>query len=453
MAGAISSLGIGSGILTSDVIDQLRAVDEDSIVKPLENKISLNTQKQESFDLLSSLMSTFKSSTSALSYDTLFDNKNVAITGDSLVTVETGANVESFTLETVTLAKKDITAFGTFPDAIATPIASGAGVMSIGGIDVAYDATTTLEDLAQAITDAAGSTVSASTIQTGTGAYTLIVSSVNTGADQALAISDTTGLMDATLFDPLNGYSNVQVASDAEFKYNGITATRSTNNFDDLILGVDITLKTEGDMSTIDISQDTDSITGEVQLFVDSYNALMTNLDDMTMSDSETGVQGIFNGDSFIKSISYEITRVVTTLTEDRESLVNYGIDLDQYGVMSFDKTVLEEKLADDSDAVELFFAGGTDADGNDVTGIFKDIDDKVKSYTGYGEILSTFETSLKTDAENLTDSYSKARDSLDTRYEIMTQRFIAYDAMISRINAQFSSLQMMINAEANSDN
>ena len=451
MAGAISSLGIGSGILTSDVIDQLKSVDEDSIIKPIENKLSLNTQKQESFDLLSSLMSTFKSSTSALSYDTLFDNKNVVVTGDSLVTVETGANVESFTLETVTLAKKDITALGSFADAISTPIATGAGILTIGGIDVAYDATMTLEDLAQAITDAAGSTVSASIIQTGTGAYTLMVSSVNTGADQALAISNA-GLLDPSLLDPLNGYNNVQVASDAEFKFNGVTATRSTNNFDDLILGVDITLKTEGDISNIDISQDTDSITGELQLFVDSYNSLMTNLDDMTMSDIDTGVKGIFNGDSFIKSISYEIKRVVTSLTDDRDSLVNFGIDIDKYGVMSLDKSVLEEKLADDSAAVELFFAGGTDADGNDVTGIFRTLDDKVNSYTGYGEILSTFETGLKTDAEHLTDRYSKARASLDTRYEIMTQRFIAYDAMISRINAQFSSLQMMISAEVNGD-
>jgi flagellar hook-associated protein 2 len=33
-----------------------------------------------------------------------------------------------------------------------------------------------------------------------------------------------------------------------------------------------------------------------------------------------------------------------------------------------------------------------------------------------------------------------------------MTKRFTAYDAIISKINTQFSSLEMMINAELNAD-
>ncbi len=458
MGGSISSLGIGSGVLTSDIIDQLRASDESRIITPIENKISVNNQAQDAGKLLTSLMKTFKASASALSYDTIFDNKTVSVSGTAEVTVETGANVESFTLETVNLAKKEITSFGAFGDANSTPIASGAGTLDIAGFSVAYDATMTLEDLAQAITDTAGSKVDASILQTGTGAYTLVVSSKTTGVSEALNINDAGGLLDATLMNAYDaatnptGYQTVQNSEDAVFKYNGITATRSTNEISDLILGVNITLNTEGDFSSVTIEQDTESITGELEQFVASYNTLVQNISDMTTSNEDTGAVGVFNGDSLVRGITRELNDVISAMNSDNDSLVNYGIDIDRYGVMSFDKGEFETKLSADPDGVKLLFSGGTDANGKDVTGWFQNINDKLNEYTGYGKLLSNFETDLSTQGDNLADSYAKAVESLDSRYDIMTQRFIAYDGMISRINAQFASMQMMISSSTNSD-
>jgi flagellar hook-associated protein 2 len=473
---AISSLGLGSGVLTSDVIDQLKTADEARIVKPIENKITLNNQKQDAYNLLSSLMTSFKSNASALSYDTLFDSKNVSSSGDAEVTIEDGATVESFTLETTTLAKKDITKLGALSSA-SSSIATGSGVLKINDYEIAYDENTTLEDLAQSITDTAGATVSASILQTGTGAYTLVLSSESTGADQALDISytndephdnrdhdkhdnrdhdkhDNNGL-NAALFEPysepdnLSGYQKIQDATDASFKYNGITTTRSTNDISDLILGVNISLKTEGDFSSVNVSQNTTSITDQVQLFVDSYNSLMTNLKDMTIKDKETGAEGVFQGESFVKSLSREFSGIVTSMVGS-DSLVNFGIDVDRYGTMSFNANTLATKISEDSDSVKAFFTGGTDSEGNDVTGIFTKINDTVNNFTGYNGLLSNFYNGLKSDGDNLADSYTKAQDSLTNRYDIMTKRFSAYDALISKINASFSSLQMMISAQVN---
>lgn len=447
----ISSLGIGSGVLTADVIDQLKAADESRIIKPMDNKVTLNNQKQDAFTLLSSLMTSFKANASALSYDTIFDGKTVDVSGNAEVTIDAGATVESFTLETVALAKKDISQFGAAAStggSLAT--SDGTLTIKVGSdplnpdktLSVSYTSGMSLDDLTQAITDQAGDDVSASVLQTGDGAYSLVISSKTTGENQTLTISDDGGLAAITA-----DYQKIQSGSDATFKYNGITATRSTNEIDDLILGVNITLKEEGDISSVDVAQDTTAITDELQLFVDSYNTLMSNINDMTIKDEETGAEGVFNSDSFVKSISRELTKTVTALTGN-DSLVNYGIDLDRSGIMSFDKSALEEKLADDADAVKLFFTGGTNDSGNDVTGIFQTIDEKLKSYTGYGQLLSNFETDLKNDGENLTQSRLRAQESLNTRYEIMTRRFIAYDSMISKVNSQFSSLQMMIDSE-----
>lgn len=47
MAAALSTLGIGSnGVLSYDIIDQLKEADTGGIIKPIENKIELNSLKQ-----------------------------------------------------------------------------------------------------------------------------------------------------------------------------------------------------------------------------------------------------------------------------------------------------------------------------------------------------------------------------------------------------------------------
>lgn len=466
MASSISSLGIGSGVLTADVIEQLKEVDTSRIIKPMENKITLNNQKQDAYKLLDSLMKTFKASASALSFDTIFAGKSVNVSGKSEVSVEAGSNVESFSLETVTLAKKDITKLGAVASKT-TDIASAAGTLEIKmgsdplnpskTLNINYTAGMTLSDLSQAITDQGGGDVSASILQTGDGEFSLIVTSKSTGANQAVSISDTSGNLNSKLLATYDastnptGFQKVQTGTDAEFKYNGITMKRATNEISDLILGVNIKLKQEGDISDVAITQDKESIVDEMQQFVDSYNTLMTNLHDMTTKNKETNAVGVFNGDSFIKSIARDVTKVITQMSGNNDSLMNYGVDVDRDGKMSFDKNVMKGKLDTNPDAIKAFFSGGLDNKGNVVKGIFENIDTKLKDYTGYGKMLSNFESDLKTEEKNLSKSHLSASESLETRYAIMAKRFAAYDGMISRINSQFSSLQMMINAENNS--
>lgn len=456
MAGTISSLGIGSGVLTADVIDQLKSADAATIIDPIERKIETNTQKQQSYDLLSSYMNSLKGSTFALSNDTLFDNKTVDVDGSAEVTVESGANVDSFTLETLTLAKKDITKFGALGSKT-SPIASANGVLNldINGTtyNIAYDTSTTLESLAQSITDIAGTQIDASILETSSGAFSLVLSSKTTGVNQAITITDTddgtngTGSLDAALFDTAatDGYQKIQDGTDAVFKFNGITTTRATNEISDLILGLNITLKTEGDISNVSINQDTQKIIDEMQMFVDNYNTLMTNLNDMTIFDKEQEKRGIFQGDSFLNGLKRDITNSVTNRF-NLGSLMDYGIEIDRYGVMSFDSSALESKLQTDPESVKSFFTGG-----DNTTGFFTDFDDKMKQYTGYGGLLANFDEGLTKDAQSLADAKKRAQASLDTRYEIMTKRFTAYDGIISRLNAQFSSLEQIISAQINS--
>lgn len=467
MGGNISSLGIGSGVLTADVIDQLKEADKAATITPIESKITLNKQKQEAYSLLNSLMKTFRTSTTAMSENLIFENKKVS-SGDNLgVSIAKGSNVGSFALETTTLAKKDITKLGAL-DSKTTTVATGAGVLKISNADsdfeIAYTAATTLEELTQAITDKAGESVSASILKTADGAYNLVISSKNTGADEALTITDTldgdggAGSLKATLFNPYNattnptGYKKVQDSSDAKFKYNGIETTRPTNNIDDLVYGLSLTLKKEGDSTNVEITNDYTSLLDEMKLFTDGYNTLMSNLKDTTTKNEEKGTQGVFIDNTFIRSIGRDLTKTITASDSNGNSISNYGISIDKTGKMSFDKTVLETKLREDPEAVKLFFSGGVDSKGVEKTGMFETINEKVENYTASGKLLSNFETSLKTEAKSLEKNRTNAQKTLEARYDTMSAKFAAYDSMISKIESQFSSLKAMIDAEANSD-
>ncbi len=197
MAGTINSLGLGSGVLTADLIDKLKANDETLMVKPFDGKITLNQQKSQALDLLNSLLTNFKSSVNALNGDTLYQKRSVAGNNDSVtVSAAAGSQIRSFSLEVTNIAKKNVLQSGSFSAATDT-VASGEGTLNlnIGGknYSIGYTAATTLDDLKQAINDTAGEAVTASILQTSTSQFSLVISSKETGKDQTISLTDLDG--------------------------------------------------------------------------------------------------------------------------------------------------------------------------------------------------------------------------------------------------------------------
>ncbi|OIP53447.1 MAG: hypothetical protein AUK54_08920 [Helicobacteraceae bacterium CG2_30_36_10] len=469
MAG-VNSLGIGSGVLTSDLLDKLREADNASIIKPLENKVTLANQKDDAYALLSTLMTTFKSSTSALDGDTLYLARAVTGNTDAVtVKAEAGSNVQSFNITNVSKAEKDVwnsLAFASTSTAM-TDLGAGTFSVSIGTdtFDIAYTAASSLDDIKNSINELAGTKMTASVLQVGDASYELVITADD--VNQAITFSDsnvagdplakslisTLGLDEQDLTDPLNPVftHNIQVAKSATFNYNGIEITRSTNEISDLIVGVTISLnqnQAAEDNATINIAQNNTSISSEISLFVNGYNSLMTNLNDMTRSDRESGSVGIFNGESFVKSISRTITDMITQLDSNRNSLVDFGIDIDRDGVMSLDNDVFANKFVTDPQGMELFFSGNSETDG-----VFTKLNAQMDNYMGYNKLMANFSDQLTTAKDNLVEQYDRQKAMLDDRYAIMAKKFSAYDVMISRLNTQFSSMQMMIDAQANTKN
>ncbi|MFA7610530.1 MAG: flagellar filament capping protein FliD [Sulfurimonas sp.] len=453
----VSSLGVGSSILTQDVLDQLREADDAKFIQPIDLELASENDKKNALDLIDANMTNLIDSIDALKTPLLYDERASTVTGTSVeVSAAANSDLQDFTLDVTKLATKQIEQSGSFTSKTET-IASGAGSMNlnIDGQDfaIAYDATTTLEDLKNLINSTAGDKANATIVQVSDTDFRLFVSSVDTGTAQDITMTDTTGNLKDTRLT--TGLTAVQTAIDAEFTFNGQAITRSSNNITDLVTGLDITLKEVGS-STVSISQNRDNIFEKIDSFVEKYNAAISELNRMTKSSTDSEERGIFSSESTIKSMKRDIENMFNEVGGGVGTMSDFGFDLDEDGRMSIDKTVLNAKMDEDSSNVEAFFSGGTytnaDMSTTEVTGIFGEMSTTVGAYTNYNATLDQYENYIADSIKSLEERKITTTERLDARYEILKKQYAAYDAMIAKLNNTSSMFTQMTESENNNN-
>jgi len=464
----VSSLGVGSSILTQDVLDQLRAADEAKFVAPVDSRISDNEAKSTAFDQMDALMDNAYESLKSLTEYGVFEARTTSVDNEDLVqvTASESSDIQDFTLEIQTLATKEIEQSGQFTsrtDSIAT--GSGSMELSVGSktFTIEYTAETTLEDLKELIEEEAGDSVGTTIVQVADGDFRLLFSAEDTGTNQEISISDN----DSTLSNALtSGMRNVQTAVDAEFTFNGLDITRSSNTVEDLLSGVKITLKDVG-TTEVSIQQDRASIEEKITNFVDKYNSAIYQLGVDTKSSEKLDERGVFSNDNTIKSMNTAIKNIISTVGGDGGRLQDFGIELDDDGRLSLDSTVFNDKLDDDSDSVHAYFIGGTftkadtlSVDSNGVStisekgftveleGAFTELENTFARYSKGSAILDKYQDSIETRLDSLNEQRESAVERLNNSYAIMQKRFAAYDSIISRFNTASDMFTQMINTE-----
>ncbi len=454
----ISSLGVGSSILTQDVLDQLRAADEAGQIRPIELSLANEGDKKDALGLIDATMTNFIDSINEIKSQSLYDERQTEVFGTSVeVTADANTDLQDFTLNVTTLATKQIEESGAFASEDEL-VANGAGSMNlnIDGLDftIDYDATTTLKDLKNLINDVASDKVDATIVQINSGEFRLFVSSADTGTTQDITMTDSsTQLKDTRLTTDMLA---IQSGVDAEFTFNGQAITRTSNNVDDLITGLEITLKEVG-TSVVSVTQNRENILERFDSFVEKYNAAIVELEKMTNSSLDNEERGIFSGESTIKSMMRSIENMIGSVGGGVGSLYDYGFDVDKDGKMILDKDVLEDKLDEDSSNVEAFFAGGDfdNSDGTTTTidGAFTEMSTIIEGYTKFNATLDLFKTSITDRISSLEDRKESVTESLDSKYEILAKQFAAYDLMISKLNSASSMFVQIANATTDAAN
>ena len=123
---------------------------------------------------------------------------------------------------------------------------------------------------------------------------------------------------------------------------------------------------------------------------------------------------------------------------------------------MTFNSTAFTTKFKTNPTAAELFFSGmiSYDDNGNESSrndGVFTKLSALSERYSGRNGIMTMLTDSQKEETKTLDENRKRTQALLDARYESMTARFVQYDAIISKLNNQFSSLNQQIQMAMNS--
>lgn len=290
------------------------------------------------------------------------------------------------------------------------------------------------------------------TINTNTGEAMIKASSDNKEALQKLGL-ESGKFMDWSILASKLNITNIQKASNANITYNGVSVSRPKNTIDDIASGITLELLSPSEKEiNIGIGRNNTMIIDEIKAFVEGYNQLIPKLNELTRYDEDTKIAGIFNGVGDIRVIKGALHRALssTSFVDGKyESMIDYGLSFNDDGLLILDESKLQSSLSSNPDRVRDFFKGGTamiNGKETQTQGIFtlatKELDNLT---TGDNSRLKLFEESIKNDDKRLKADRARNLELLNTRYEMMANRFAAYDGQIAKANNSFNSLNMMI--------
>lgn len=446
---SITSLGAGSGIFSSDLVDQLlnaeRAPTEvrlDQRQQQTESKISAYGAIRSALEALKSPMEALSSADGLKAFTANTSNEDV--TGVSID--ESSASKGSYSLNVTSLAQSQSLASGSFADRDTTTVGTGTMTLTVGGnsTDITIDGSNnTLEGLAASINEA-NAGVTAGVVDTGSG-FRLVMTSEESGLDNAIEVSvadddgnntDAGGLSQFVFDGTASNLEETVAAKDAELEVNGIAISRSSNSVEGVIDGVTFDLKSIG-TSTITVNQDADAVAGRVQDFVDKFNALQDVIDNTSGYDADSGQAAVLTGDSAVRSIQAELRRMLTTIPEGLENspvrmMADVGISTNpSTGKLEFDQDIFKEKLADSPDSVTALFA---EKDG--VEGVADRTLEAISGFLASDGILSTRTDGLNGDLESIEEQRADLELRIQSLEERLVSQFSAADSLISRLNS-----------------
>ncbi len=438
--------GVTSGIDYGTLIQQLLNIQR-MPMDALEVKKTALEKLDTTYGELSSRVSVLESAADALRESSDFSVFSTT-TSDSAILVATAAATASegtYDIVVTQLAKahKVIAAGVASAD---TVIGTGAGVFEFdvaGGTtqSVVVSATTTLQDLSDAINALSDGGVTASVVNDGDASvpYRLILTSDTTGAvnDITVTANDYTTLVDGggqKLFTDAS--ADLVAAQDAAFTVDTLSITSASNTVTGVVTGVTIDLLSadSGKTVTLNVNSDADAITDKVQALIDAYNDIVSYIKENNRYDVDTMTMQPLFGDSISRSIRDDIKRVmmqeITGLaSSDITRLVNVGVSVDVDGKFSLD-------TADFKDALSTNFT--------DVRALF--IEDIGNSTYGFASLLYD----LAYDIDDMVDGRIKERrEGIAVRLKTISDNLLHQELQLemyeARIRNQFTALEVLL--------
>lgn len=421
--GRIQLSGLSSNIDFVDVVDQMmkaRRIPADN----LEKRIDANDEKLTALNELQSLVKDLQSSISTLYGAASFDQSkntfaskqvfstsadgnasnlmsvsasNNAATGSYKFVIDEIASKHKVGADTISMNPTD--ALSTATNSAGTAIGTGSFTIGTdkGSIQIDVTATDSLQDVRDKINTVTSTTgVQASVVKVANGQSTIILTSTEEGSTGRMTLSDDTGnvlenmgilaLDSGTGTMELNPAREIDAGNDAKFTMDGVSITRSSNNIDDLVDGLTISLfdAEPGMTINVEVDQNLNEAKSSILNFIDAYNAVKSFINEKTYVDPITNkaAEGsVLLGNSAVKSVENSLQQIIgstpsrtSSESSDLAVLAQIGITMTSSattgssddakysgGTLTLDETKLNDMLINNVDEVaELFNFKGT---------------------------------------------------------------------------------------------
>ncbi len=382
-----------------------------AIIQQKESKL---LQQKSAFRTFADMVNGFNDSFEKVTQSDFVDQKTLKVSNEDVVsatitdTAKLSATTLSFSVDN--LAQNDVwlaqNGVAQKSDTVAT--VDGTLTLTIDGTDynIDYLATDSLQDIADKINQAADK-ASATIFFDGT-SFRLMLSSSNTGTNNAIVMSDS-----GDLLDKLN-LSNVQAAKDAQIDIYGQKVTSHTNTFENLIDGLSITVK-EATATQVDVTveDDNEAIKNGIEELFAKYNSIVDYTKDVT------GENGALSGDYFLQSVRSGIFRQFTPFMEKGLISVDHT-----NGHVSLNSDKLDELIKNDKEGLKTLLSDLKTTLGN-----------YLQSYVEPTGILDQKEKIYNEKINYLEESIQKTAQRIDKEMENLKKQFIHLDAVLAKLN------------------
>ncbi len=292
----------------------------------------------------------------------------------------------------------------------------------------------TLGEVVSTINSAGGLGYQAVALNTGSG-YRLQLTATETGADSSVDL-DTAG------FTGFTGFTTLVAGRDAEIRLDGdnpYSIVSSSNTFEDLFPGVDVTVSAATAAPvTITVGEDNEAVADSIQAIVEAVNGFLSRADSATAA-NPGGDPGLLFGNSAVRRTRDAMTSAVTAGV-DASALGSAGlagITITRDGILEFDRNAFIEASTEDRDELErLFLAPG----GAGEPGILDRI------VTAAEEATATGSGRLWSEAEATASRIEGWSDQIDA-YEV---RFERREAALRR---QYAALEVALGSLSEQQN
>jgi flagellar hook-associated protein 2 len=277
--------------------------------------------------------------------------------------------------------------------------------------------------------------VTASTVFDGTG-YRLLLTVDETGAGRELLVD---GLNAGLSFEQLAAARDAVVEFGGAQSGSGLLVASSTNTFDKLIPGVELEVVAASDTAvSVEVAQDHTEVATVVQDFVDAFNSVRENLDEVTAFDAEALTTGILFGTTAVLRVESDLNRVLSGRffgVGDFTSLEAIGLSFDDKGKLSLDAAKLDEILAENPGALEQFFT-------QENLGLAAKLKSVIEQLAGEdNSVLSSRAESLSEVITSMSDKVTFMDERLTRERERLLLQFAQLESTIAAMQANLTAL------------